>query len=147
MNKETIKKAVCVISAMIQVVTIGAVFVINDLTDKKAGVMHHVYYKRHQYESGIYSTANLNWQVIVAALLGVVFTAIFIHAVKLKKGMFYKSQSALAALVGFSVIVVIKGSFFIDMLAYPYFIMAFEIAMGIQVMTVAAIGIFEKKSK
>ena len=145
MNKETTKKAVCVISAMLQVAMIGAVFVINDLTDKKAGVMHHIYYKRHQYESGIYSATSLNWQVLMAALLGVIFTVIFIRAAKSKSGALYKSQSAVAAVVGLSVIFVIKSSFFIEMLAYPYFIMAFEIAMGIQIATVAAIGMLENK--
>ena len=145
MNKETIKKAICIISTLLQIAVRGEVFVINDLTDKKAGVMHHVYYKRYQYESGIYSPENLSWQVIVAALLAVVFTALLIRALKGKSGVIYRNQSAMAAGVGLSVIFVIKSSFFIDMLAYPYFIMAFEIAMGIQIVTLTAIGILEKK--
>ena len=144
MNKETIKKAVCIISALLQVAIVGAVFIINDLTDKKAGVMHHVYYKRSQYESGIYSPENLSWQVVVSALLAVIFTVVFIRAVKSKRGILYKIQSALAVGIGLSVIFVIKSSLFMELLPYPYFIMAFEIAMGIQIAVFTVTGLFEK---
>ncbi len=132
-------KMVYALTCFIQASLIGAVFIINDLTGKKAGVMHHVYYKRNQYEQGIYSLENLGWQKLLAVILGILFLLFLIYAVKEKKNRFYKIQLFIASVISFLVYFVICSNFFISMLAYPYFIMVLEWVLLIQIIIIIGI--------
>lgn len=137
MKKKLLNKIAYSFASFIQLALIVGVFIINDLTGKKAGVMHHVYYKRHQYEQGIYSLQNLLWQKTLGIVLGIIFVIILMYAIKKRKSTFYKLQIFLAAIISFLIYLIISNNSFINMLAYPYFIMAFELVLLIQIIIVA----------
>ena len=48
-------KILYILTLIIQVGIVIGTFVVEYLTNKKAGVMHHVYYRRYQFENGIFS--------------------------------------------------------------------------------------------
>lgn len=60
MKLKKIKTIVYTVALIIQLFLIFAVFKLNSLAEIKGGLMHHIYYKRYEYEQGIYSAANLN---------------------------------------------------------------------------------------
>lgn len=142
--RKIIGKAAYLLSVFFQIALITAVFVINDLTRKKAGVNHHVYYKRHQYEQSIYSIDSLVWQSIIAALIGLLFLLFLVFALKKSKSRFYQLQIALTAIISFAVCFVINSDFFNNMLAYPYFIMVFQIILVIQIIIVTILSLKNK---
>ena len=53
-------KILYILTLIIQVGIVIGTFVVEYLTNKKAGVMHHVYYRRYQFENGIFSQSNIN---------------------------------------------------------------------------------------
>jgi len=139
--KTIIKRILYLFSIVIQLSLIAAVFKINDLTSKRAGVMRHVYHKRIQYEQGVYSPANLLWQKIIAVVLGVLLILVLIYLVKKGVGLFYKLQVGLASFLSFLVYFVKVSGTFKNMLAYPYFIMTFQLILLIQLIIVIVITI------
>ncbi len=136
MSNKFLKWLLYIILLIIQVGLIIAVFVVNYLTGTKAGVYRHIYTRKMQYAEGIYSPSYLLWQSIIAAGICILFIFLLYYAVKKGHSRFYKVQIALASLLSFFVIVVIQSGFFINMMAYPYIIMVFEITLVIQIIIV-----------
>ena len=58
-------KILYILTLIIQVGIVIGTFVVEYLTNKKAGVMHHVYYRRYQFENGIFSQSNISTQKII----------------------------------------------------------------------------------
>lgn len=50
-------KILYILTLITQVGIVIGTFVVEYLTNKKAGVMHHVYYRRYQFENGIFHKA------------------------------------------------------------------------------------------
>lgn len=136
MKNKIVKKIIYIFAVIVQILLITSAFVLNSLTDTKAGVMHHVYYKRYEYEQGIYSQSNLTIQSIVAVAICILLAFLLFLAIKKGKDKFHIIQIALGLISGILVYFVINNSVFIDMLAYPYFIMAFEFVLGIQIVII-----------
>lgn len=65
-------------------------FVVEYLTNKKAGVMHHVYYKRYQFENSIFSQSNISIQKIILIILIAIFLILAIMALRSKRNRFFK---------------------------------------------------------
>ncbi|MEH7115639.1 hypothetical protein V7124_25250 [Neobacillus niacini] len=145
MSNKFLKWLLHIILLIIQIGLIIAVFVVNYLTGTKAGVYRHIYTRRMQYAEGIYSPPHLLRQSIIAACIGILFIFLFYYAVKKGHSRFYKVQIALASLLSFFVIVVIQSGFFINMMAYPYIIMVFEIILVIQIIVVIIWSFYEKQ--
>ncbi|EJO5348661.1 hypothetical protein NRP93_002792 [Clostridium botulinum] len=144
MINKYMKKIIYIFILLIQVLLIAAAFTLNSLTETKAGVMHHVYYKRYEYEQGIYSQNNLKVQAVLAIIFCIIFIALLAWEIKRKKSIFYNIQLILGSIEGLLVYFVINSTFFVDMLAYPYFIMAFEITLAIQIFIIIGTKILKK---
>lgn len=130
--KGMIKGIIYAIALLIQVALIVTVFAIDYLTRKRAGVMRHVYTKRLQYEQGIFTQVNLIKHNIILIVLCILFTLLLIYAIKRRRKIFTEIQITIGIMMSLLTIIVINSKYFIDMLAYPYFIIAFELALLIQ---------------
>lgn len=133
------------ITLLVQGTLIGAVTFISSLTDKKAGVMHHVYYKRSQYEKEIYSVTNLNYQFVLFLTIGILFTILFVSSVKINKGRIHSFQLAMTSFLSLATAFVIKSLFFEELLAYLYFVMVFEISVVVQIVSIAMVLLLDNK--
>lgn len=133
MKLKKIKTIVYTVALIIQLFLIFAVFKLNSLAEIKGGLMHHIYYKRYEYEQGIYSAANLNLHSNILLIIAILFIVFVILAIKNKKSIFYKIQFSLVTVLAIVTYYVIHSSIFIDMLAYYYFVMVFEIDLIIQI--------------
>lgn len=128
-----IKKILYTLTVTLQLATIVGVFVVQYLTNKKAGVMHHVYFRKYQYSNSI-SVENLNILSIIALIISLVFFILFIYSIKAKKSGFYKIQTIITSIMAIILILVIKLTFFQNLLAYYYFIMIGIIVLVIQIL-------------
>lgn len=118
--------------AFIQAALWCAVIAIEYLTNKKAGVMHHVYFKRYEYSKSI-SNENLYILSVIALVLALLFFIWFIYLVKSNKNKFYIIQTIITAIMAIILALVIKLKFFENLLAYYYFIMIALIVLVIQI--------------
>ncbi|WP_132984401.1 hypothetical protein [Tissierella praeacuta] len=125
--------------ALIQIGFITIVFIIDNLTRKKAGVMRHIYSRRLQYEQSIYSSSNLFKHSILGVILCILFIVLFIYSIKKKQNPFLRVQLILGLVMSLLVPIVINSNYFISMMSYPYFIMVFELILLIQAIVVASI--------
>lgn len=139
-----IKKIGYILAVTIQLFLIAAVIIVNWLTNKKAGVMHHVYYRRYQYEQGIYSEDSLLLQSIVILILGVLFITLLFRVIKRNGSLFFLIQIGIAVALVCCLIYVINSQLFISMIAYPYFIMVFELVLAIQILVVILTSIMKR---
>lgn len=121
---------------LIEISIIVGVFIINHLTTTKGGVMRHIYSKRLEYEQTIYSKDLLEKQSISAILFAVLFTILLIYAIKNHKSILLKLELIAGIAISLSLPLVINFDFFINMMSYPYFIMACEIVILIQFLIV-----------
>ena len=131
----------------VQLAIIVAVFVIQYLTNKKAGVMHHVYYKKYQYEKGIFSPENLQTQKMISIVIAILLLALFIYIIKKKNTKFFKIQVGIAEILSIMLYVVISSEYFASKLAYHYFIMAFALVLVIQIFIVVLSYFLQPKYK
>ncbi|SCG82264.1 hypothetical protein DW1_0655 [Proteiniborus sp. DW1] len=131
-SRGIIKGIIYAIALLLQVALIVTVFVINNLTAKRAGVMRHVYTKRLQYEQGIFTQVNLTKHNIILIALCILFAVLLFYAIKRRQKIFTGIQIAIGIMMSLLTIIVINSKYFIDILAYPYFIIAFELALLIQ---------------
>nr|WP_317333447.1 hypothetical protein [uncultured Romboutsia sp.] len=128
-----------------QVGIVIGTFVAEYLTNKKAGVMHHVYYKRYQFENSIFSESNISTQKIILIILIAIFLVLAIILLRSKRNSFVKIQSILTLLISLTLYIVMNSSYFINMLAYHYFIMAFALVLMIQVLVLFISWLIDKK--
>lgn len=126
--------------ALVQLALVITVFVLEYLTNKKAGVMRHVFSRGLQYKSGIYSQQSLLIQSIVAVVLIVVFALMFVNYLK-KHSKFIRFQIFLGMVMSMLVFVVINSGVFNGMMSYYYLIMASEIMLLIQIIIIGVLVI------
>jgi hypothetical protein len=141
MKKQFVQKLLYCFLLFIQVGLIIAVFVVNDLSDKKAGVYRHVYTRRMQYMEGFYNPTSIQWQSLLVAGLCILLFILMFFAIKKRVNLFYKVQISLAILLSFFVFIIMNSEFFSTMMAYPYIIMIFEIVLAIQLIVVIALSL------
>ncbi len=130
---DNMKKILYPIIVIVQAILWIGVIAIQYLTNKKAGVMHHVYFRKYQYSNSI-SIENLNILSIISLIIALVFLAWFIYSVKTKKSWFYRIQTIITSIMAIILILVIKLTFFQNLLAYYYFIMIAIIVLIIQIL-------------
>lgn len=131
-NKLWVKIAY-ILTLIIQVGIIIGTFVIEYLTNKKAGVMHHVYYRRYQFENSIFSQNNINILKIVSILLIIIFLIFMINTILKNKSKVVKIQAILTFIISIMLYISISSKYFINMLAYHYFIMTFSVVLLLQI--------------
>lgn len=147
MKNKILVKIFYILTLIIQVGIISATFIIEYLTNKKAGIMHHVYYRRYQFENSIFSQSNINTQKIILIIFIAIFLVLAIMALRSKRNRFFKIQSILTLLISLILYIVMSSSYFINMLAYHYFIMAFALVLVIQVLVLFVTWLIDKKFK
>lgn len=140
-------KILYILTLIIQVGTVSATFVIEYLTNKKAGIMHHVYYRRYQFENSIFSQSNINTQKMILMILITIFFLLMIKTLKGKGNRFFKIQSILTLLISLMLYIVISSSYFVNMLSYHYFIMAFSVVFTMQIFVFFVSYMIDRKLK
>ena len=119
-------KILYILTLIIQVGIVIGTFVVEYLTNKKAGVMHHVYYRRYQFENGIFSQSNINTQKSILIIFIAIFLILAIMALKSKRSRFFKIQSILTLLISLILYIVMSSSYFINMTSCITFIYTFS---------------------
>lgn len=133
MKKLNLSRIIYRLVAFIQSAIIVATFIIQYLTNKKAGVMHHIYYKKYQFENGIFSPQNLQVQKIISIILIIIFLALLAYFMKKRVSEFFKVQLVITTILSVMLFIVMSSGYFASKLAYHYFIMAFALVLMIQV--------------
>lgn len=147
MKKSNLKNIAYALLNFVQLAIIVAVFVIQYLTNKKAGVMHHVYYKKYQYENSIFSSENLQIQKMISIVIAILLLALFIYITKKRNTKFFKVQVGIAEILSIMLYIVISSEYFASKLAYHYFIMAFALVLVIQIFIVILSYFLQPKYK
>jgi|GEM_PF-918177 len=137
-NLSLIKKIIYAILCVVQILLIVIVNIVSYLSDKKAGVNHHVYYMRYQYQNGIFSSQNLRIQSVLICLITVILIFRLIKY-KNKFSKFTFIQNLIAVFIGLLLLIMINTTLFQGLLAYFYFIMAFEIVFVLQLLVILLI--------
>ncbi len=131
------KKIIYTIIAILQIAIIVGSFIIQYLTDIKAGVMHHVYFKRYVFENGIFSNSNIKIGSNILIVISFILIIFNIYIFLKKKNMkFLEVQLIIGLLVALSLYIIINSNYFISKLAYHYFIIAFALTLGIQILII-----------
>ncbi|MGL5314494.1 MAG: hypothetical protein ACRC92_14690 [Peptostreptococcaceae bacterium] len=144
MKKNLFARVLYILIAIIQISIIVGVFVVQYLTKKKAGVLHHIYYRKYQFENGLFSPENISKQNIAVLVIILLFTILFVYLIKSNKSTFYKVQASIGLLLSILLYVVINNAYFISKVAYHYFIMAFALVLLIQMIVILVVGLLKK---
>lgn len=144
MKDKIFLKILYIITCIIQLIALLSGFVIEYLTKKKAGVMHHVYYRKYQFANGIFSAQNIQIMNIVFISLCILFFMILIYTIKKGKSKFYKDQVLIASIISFLIYIVINNNYFIERISYYYFIIFFIVALIIQILNIFIYAILNK---
>lgn len=147
MKKINLKSIIYKLVAFIQIAIIVAVFIVQDLTNKKAGVMHHIYYKKYQFENSIFSPENLQIQNIISVVIATLLLVLLVYIIKKRVSKFFKVQAIIATLLSIMLCIVISSGYFASKLAYHYFIMAFILVLIIQILVILFSYILQIKNK
>ena len=134
MKKLNLRNIIYRLVAFIQSAIVVATFILQYLTNKKAGVMHHVYYKKYQFETGIFSPENLQIQKIISIILIIISLVLLAYFMKKRVSKFFKVQLVITTILSVMLFIVMSSGYFASKLAYHYFIMAFALVLLIQVL-------------
>lgn len=115
------KKIACFLIRIIQISLIAALFLLNDLSGKKAGVNHHVIARKIQWEASILSDSNLKLISIAVGILVLAIVLIIISK-KLKKS-FVNRNLVLLIIMGLIIIISQKMVLFKNLVIAPYITM------------------------
>ncbi|RDY26349.1 hypothetical protein CHL78_013910 [Romboutsia weinsteinii] len=130
--KKVIKLTLYILALILQISTLCGVFIVQYLTNKKAGVMRHVYSRKYQFENSIFSQQNIS-MLKVGSILAIILILIFLmYVIKNKKDLFCKVQASITLIMSMAVYIVISSNYFSEKLAYHYFIMGFALVLLIQ---------------
>jgi len=94
-----------------------------------------------QYMEGFYNPNSIQWQSLLVACFCIILFILLFSSIKRRMGQFYKVQIAFAILLSFFIIIVMSSEFFIEMLAYPYIIIVFEIIFAVQLLVVIVLSL------
>lgn len=112
------KKIAYFLIRIIQISLIAALFLLNYLSGKKAGVNHHVIARKIQWEASILSDSNLKLISIAVGILVLAIVLIIISK-KLKKS-FVNRNLVLLIIMGLIIIVSQKMVLFKNLVIAPY---------------------------
>ena len=115
------KKIACFLIRIIQISLIAALFLLNYLSGKKAGVNHHVIARKIQWEASILSDSNLKLISIAVGILVLAIVLIIISK-KLKKS-FVNRNLVLLIIMGLIIIISQKMVLFKNLVIAPYITM------------------------
>lgn len=146
MKNKNIFKISYIIICIMQVLILSSGFILEYLTTKKAGVMHHVYYRKYQFENGLFSNNNMQFINIVTISLGILLLLVFIFSIKHIRANFCKAQILITAMISFFIYLAVNMNYFINKIAYHYFIMFFMLVLIIQIIILIITSVIYKRN-
>ncbi|MGB5823974.1 MAG: hypothetical protein WBH44_07840 [Proteocatella sp.] len=137
------KKILYVVALMSEISLVAAVFILEKLASKKAGVNHHVLARRHQWEATVFSSENKN---IIGFALVVILVGLMVLLINylIKKrnlnvaGIFYKIQIIFGMLAAVVALMSQRTSFFLEMKTAPYMTFVAIAVLGIQILVLVS---------
>jgi hypothetical protein len=124
-------KILYIFTLLVQLTLGISVCTLQYLTNKKAGVNHHIYYRKYQFENGIFSENNINYIKIIPIILMII--SVYLLIKNRNKNKFLITQIIITLVFSMILYLIISSNYFINMLAYHYFIMFFSIILFIQI--------------
>ncbi|QCX33268.1 hypothetical protein FDN13_05875 [Caloramator sp. E03] len=120
----------------IQILLIFALSILSYLSDKKAGVNHHMIYMSYKYKEGIYSPLSLKIQSIIIVLIVILLLQSLLKSRRRLIKEAFSFNNMMAIIIGVFLLLIINFSFFKSMIAYVYFVMVFEIVFALQILII-----------
>lgn len=121
---------------LFQVILALASFVLDYLTDKKAGILHHIYYRKYQFENSIFSVSNIKIQKMILIFVILVSILLLVYAFYKSKNETLKFQTTLFTVFSLFLYFIYSSKFFIEKISYHYFIIAFSVIVFVQIFVV-----------
>jgi len=106
-------------------------FVLQNLTHKSAGVNHHLYYRKAQYNLKYFTDINVMSAKIVIILL-IIFILIFLFKNINKINKLQKIEIGLIILWSILILITFSLSYFNKLLVYPYLLLAEFISLSLE---------------
>lgn len=117
---------------LIQISLMIGMIVLQNLTHKSAGVNHHLYYKKVQYNSKYFTDINvLSTKIIIILLIIFILMLLFKNINKLNK--LQKIETGLIMLWLLLILITFSLSYFNKLLVYPYLLLAEFISLSLEV--------------
>jgi|SRR3712207_1804155 len=130
-----IKKIIVLILTMLEIALLAGIKYIESLTRSKAGVNHHLHFKKTQYMRTVFTEPNIKLMLIAGFLVLLVAIVILVLVQKKKHG--YLALGAVSLLIWVSSILYgLKSTSLIENIAYPYIMMVFAVNVAIAMMVV-----------
>jgi hypothetical protein len=116
---------------LIQVSLMIGMIVLQNLTHKSAGVNHHLYYKKVQYNSKYFTDINvLSTKIIIILLMIFILIFLFKNINKLNK--LQKNETVLIILWLLLILITFSLSYFSKLLVYPYLLFTEFISLSLE---------------
>lgn len=136
MKKINFKNIFCAFATVVQLILFIGVFILQYLTNKSAGVMHHVYYKRYQFENTIFSNSNLKIKSYFVIFISALFLLLLVCSVLKNKNLNLKLKIILGFILSVVLYIIMMSGLFSSLLAFHYFIFSFAAIVFIQLIVV-----------
>lgn len=136
MKKINFKNIFCAFATVVQLILFIGVFILQYLTNKSAGVMHHVYYKRYQFENTIFSNSNLKIKSYFVIFISALFLLLLVCSVLKNKNLNLKLKIILGFILSVALYIIMMSGLFSSLLAFHYFIFSFAAIVFIQLIVV-----------
>lgn len=131
--KKNIDRKLNIALSAVEAMLLSAIAYLEYLSGYKAGVMKHMYFKKMQYMSGIYSPQNmrLHMMIVVAVLVFITFNR---NRIVEKQERFASMKTILLiiAFIASQNIMAIR-----DMNSYAYLLMCIEAMIGLETLNMA----------
>lgn len=119
------KKIFYAVALISEILLVAAVFILENLAAKKAGVNHHVLARKSQWETTVFRPENI--KILSAMLIILIIALVFmeLHELKKRKRKNHKSefeiiQIIIAVLAAVVAILSQRNSYFLEMKTTPY---------------------------
>lgn len=130
------RKILIRIIQILQVLVIFSSIILEYLTKKKAGVMHHVYARSYQWESTYFSSEMMNIYRLISVGLVMLTIGILVFQVIKGKDKVKLKPLILTSSLSFLNLFILKTTYFTNFLSYDYMIMFSFILILLQILIV-----------
>lgn len=125
------KRVLTIITAALKILLLIAVFVLEHISTLRGGLMHHMYYRKMQYMSGLYSASGM------AVQLGIMLSLIILVMVFKKQKNRDNQWSINRVMLEIAVITLVYyTNIFSEMNGQIYLVMALQIILGIELIEI-----------
>ena len=122
---------------LIQIALITGMVVLQNLTHKSAGVNHHLYYRKAQYNLKYFNDINVMIAKVILILL-IIFILIYLFKNMNKISKMKKIEIGLIILWLILIMTTFSLSYFNKLLVYPYLLFAEFISLSLEIIVYIA---------